>query len=269
MSKELLLVGIPRSGSTLLGALLDSLDDTLCLSEPRELFIRPEARDRGAYVDSVVAMLAETRRKVLAHEPIEDRRNADGSATTNYVRSFFGLWRRFKPPRGLVDTSRYDADVLVAIKHNVPFLAVLPELVERGLPLLGIVRHPVPTILSWVETQVPVAAGYMPSAEAFWPELNRLFPASRTPEEGWARLYEAFCARLVACNVRVMRYEEIIADVGQLERLVGRKTVRAVPIVPRGLDSYAGGVRVERLKAALRAHGRALLTFYPDLDAVA
>src|SRR5262249_15668599 len=217
---ELLIVGIPRSGSTLLAALLDSLDNTLCLSEPRELFIPPEARDRAAYVAKVRATLDEVRRKVLAREPIHDNRHADGTPTTNYMRRFLGRWPRFRPPRGQVDTSRYDAGVLVGIKHNVPSLAVLPELVAAGLPLVAIIRHPIPTILSWHETKVPVAQGYMPSAEAFWPELNRLMPASGSREEGWARIYEAFCARLVACGVQVMKYEDIIADVGALERLV-------------------------------------------------
>jgi hypothetical protein len=269
VSQELLIVGIPRSGSTLLAALLDSLDNPLCLSEPRELFIVPEARDRAAYVAKVRQFLADIRRKVVAREPIVDTRNPDGTPTTNYIRRFFGRWPRFRPPSGQVDTSRHDADVLVGIKHNVPFFAVLPELVEAGLPLVAIIRHPIPTILSWHETKIPVSQGYMPSAEAFWPELNRLMPASASPEEGWARIYEAFCARLVACGVEVMKYEDIIADVSALERRVGRKLIRAVDIKPRAAADYSGVARAGKIRQALLAHGRALRDFYPDLDAAA
>ena len=77
--------------------------------------------------------------------------------------------------------------MLIAIKHNVPFLSVLPELVSSGVPIIGIVRHPIPTILSWHETNLPVSHGFMPSAEAFWPEINNIMCKSATSEIGYMR----------------------------------------------------------------------------------
>ena len=95
--EKLLVVGIPRSGTTLFSALVDSLENSLCMSEPKELFIAEDApaESRAAYVDSVVTALAEYRARVLAGDSILDRRNPDGSPTTNYVKRA----NRSKPKR--------------------------------------------------------------------------------------------------------------------------------------------------------------------------
>ena len=145
------------------------------------------------------------RKRAMSGEPIRDRRNADGSPTTNYMKkSWFRRGRKFRPSEGLVDTSKFRAHMLVAVKHNIPFFAVLPELVATGIPILGIVRDPIATILSWHETGLPVAKGWMPSAAAFWPELNEIMPACKTEEIGWARIYDALCQRLLDADVPIL-----------------------------------------------------------------
>lgn len=264
--ERLFIVGIPRSGSTLMAALVDSLDNALCMSEPAELFIDPDAPSKTAYVEFAVSQLDDYRQRAMNGEPIRDRRNADGSPTTNYMKkSWFRRGRKFRPSEGLVDTSKFRPHMLVAVKHNIPFFAVLPELVATGIPVLGIVRDPIATILSWHETGLPVAKGWMPSAAAFWPELNEIMPACETEEIGWARIYDALCQRLLDADVPILTYETVTADIGALEAFAGRASVHEVAIAKRDSKTYVGSDRAESIRQALRDHAPHALRLYPDV----
>lgn len=263
--KELLIVGVPRSGSTLLGALVDSLENAVCLSEPDELFISPDETDKEGYLNSIITALDSYREKVRAHEIIVDKRNPDGTPTTNYIQNTATQERFLKPERGNIDTSKYSAEnMLVAIKHNVPFLAVLPDLSAMQIPVVGVVRHPVPTILSWQETNLPVGQGWMPSAQAFWPALNRIMENSATRVEGWVRIYDAFCQRLVEAAIPIVMYETVIQDASVLERYVGRRSVRKVAVTHKDWREYEGFHTQLEIRSALAAHGRFATKLYPD-----
>jgi hypothetical protein len=49
------------------------------------------------------------------------------------------------------------------VKHNEPLTAVLPELCElEGVQVAAIIRHPIPTILSWQSRDIPLSKGNLP-----------------------------------------------------------------------------------------------------------
>lgn len=265
--KELLIVGIPRSGSTLTAALVDSLENSLCLSEPEKLFSTSSFNSKNDYVDSVIDLLTKVRQKVRDGEAILDRRNPDGTPTTNYVKNIVSGDRVFQPEKHLVRTSEYDAEtMLVAIKHNVPFLSVLSELVATGVPIVGVVRNPVPTILSWHETKLPVASGFMPSAEKFWKEINMIFDQSENSEAGWASIYDAFCVRLLSAGVPIIKYENIIDDNEYIEELLGRKAISKVDIYKKDWGQYSGAEKYEKIINAIRKFAPNALSLYPELQ---
>jgi Sulfotransferase domain len=268
--KELLVVGIPRSGSTLTAALVDSLENSLCLSEPEGLFITEGSVTKSEYVNSVIDLLSVTRGKVQNGEAILGRRNSDGTPTTNYVKNTSYGERIFEPEKGRVDTSKYNAEsMLVAIKHNVPFFSVLPELVDIGIPVIGVIRNPIPTILSWHETRLPVSRGFMPSAEAFWCDINLLFSQSKTPEIGWAKIYDAFCQRMLEADITILKYEDITSNVEHLENVVGRKSVCKVEIRKKSWKDYSGLEKCSDLVDALEKHAPNALHLYPELGEIA
>jgi hypothetical protein len=267
--KELLIVGVPRSGSTLAAALVDSLENSLCLSEPDDLLITESVANRSEYVNSVIDLLLKSRDKVKNGEAILDRRNSDGTPTTNYVKDTSCGGRVFQPEKEWVDTSQYNAkSMLVAIKHNVPFLSVLPELVDIGIPILGVIRNPIPTILSWHETRLPVARGFMPSAEKFWSDVNLLFNQSKTPEIGWARIYDAFCQRMLEADITVVKYEDITNNVECLENIVGRKSVSNIEVRKKNWSEYTGSEKYSALLDALQKYAPNALQLYPELSKV-
>lgn len=266
---ELLIVGIPRSGSTLTAALVDSLENSLCLSEPDELFITKDIVNKSEYVNSVIDFLSMSRDKVKNGDAILDCRKADGTPTTNYVKDTSCGGRIFQPDKGWVDTSNYNAEnMLVAIKHNVPFISVLPELVDIGVPIIGVIRNPVSTIMSWHETSLPVARGFMPSAERFWNDVNLLFNQSKTPEMGWARIYDAFCQRIMEAGITILKYEDITSSVESLENIIGRKSVFSVDIRKKSWNEYSCSKKYSDILAALQKHAPNALQLYPELNEI-
>lgn len=57
--RNLIVTGIPRSGTTFTAAFVDGLDDAVCLSEPDWQDARPrEMNDRGEYSASATAACA-------------------------------------------------------------------------------------------------------------------------------------------------------------------------------------------------------------------
>ena len=267
--KELLIIGIPRSGSTLLSALVDSLEDSMCISEPQKLFIRRDypTEDRDLYIQSIFDSLKEYREDILNGKMIKDRRNSDGTPTTNYqVRSMFLKWTlsRFKPPQGFIDTSKYSSNALIAIKHNVPFFAVLPQLIESEVSIIGIVRNPISTILSWQDTKITVSRGFLPSAQSFWPEINQIMNASKNEFVGLSRIHNAFCERLIKCGIRIIRYEDLVQNPKEIEKIMNRKFIRDIPVRNSNKNTFYDWKNESKIREYLREYAPYSCKLYPD-----
>jgi hypothetical protein len=266
-ARELLVVGIPRSGTTLLSALIDSLEDAVCLSEAKELFIGADATPQ-AYVDRVTASVREYRSRLIGGggDPIWDRRNPDGSAITNYFRTTAEGRRVQDWPMAPVPAGPYSENLLLAVKHNMNFLSVLPQLAAGSIPVLSIVRHPIPTILSWRSTNLPIGRGEMAQAERFWPEVNAIMSKARNVYEGWALIFEALCRRILDSGVSVVKYEDIVAGVVRCEDLLGRRAKKTILMQNQNDSPFYDRSLIEQIAHALKACGEAMRVLYPEID---
>ena len=91
-----------------------------------------------------------------------DVRESDGGVPTNY---FNDRGKRRKLDRVPVGKPSAGTRLLLAVKHNEPLTAVLPELCElEGVQVAAIVRHPIPTILSWQSRDIPFSKGNLSRA---------------------------------------------------------------------------------------------------------
>ena len=177
MPIDILITGIPRGGTTLAGALLDSLPDTVCLSEPAPhwhvdtggtLNCGPDP-DGSIFSRWLIGEFSSIRAQISRREVVPDRRQPDGQSPTNYHPNQAGpAIVTGALPGGLPE------NFTLGIKHNGPYLTCLPELVSlRHFRILAIVRHPVATILSWQRLNLPVSRGHMHDAARCWPEMQQ------------------------------------------------------------------------------------------------
>jgi hypothetical protein len=200
---NVLVTGLPRSGTTLACELLNLVPDVVALDEPMNRLMltedalrpapgRPRGRRRGwapwsggrggdtaaagpdadVVADNIGHFLARTRAS------IRDRgmaltRHVEGRVLGSKVADEYGegglRGKLFARGEIHVDKPLSPGFVLV-VKHNSGFAAVLPRLVGR-FPVTAIVRNPLSIISSWQTVPFPVQQGHASLAELLDPDL--------------------------------------------------------------------------------------------------
>ena len=207
-NNNIIITGIPRSGTTLAAAIIDSQENSICLNEPDWHHASP-ALDASEFARAVIDDFSALRGRLLAGEAVPDRRNKDGNAITNYYdnegKQIFKIQQR--------QCSNLSANFTLAIKHNGPYLAVLPELIKlQACEIFAVIRHPLPIIRSWRRLNLPISRGEMPNATAYWPELRELVKEQIPLLQKQAKILELIFCHLLNYQkqLKLIRYEEMI-----------------------------------------------------------
>jgi hypothetical protein len=266
--RNLILTGLPRSGTTLVCALIDSLRDAVCLSEPDWQDAWPrEMNDRPAYAERIRQDFARVREVLLGGGEVSDRRAANGSAVTNYFPLASDGSRQPAYALQPFRRSGLSADFLLGMKQNAHYSCILDELARHeDFTIVAIVRHPLATIGSWRSAaRLPIGHGRLPAAERFWPEIAH--QAASTPDILLRQvgIYRLFCERYRALGSRIhlLRYEDIVDKPELLSAICGRDYVRTVEVNPTALP--AGNEEMDAIARCVREHCAVASELYPDL----
>lgn len=219
MARNLIVSGLPRSGTTLLAALIDSSPDAICVSEPDwPIAAAEQAATPNDFTEALIAGYREVRAQIALGVPIDDLRNESGSAVSNYlVRNADGS-RTIVVRAGQHVRATPAGDYVLAVKHNALFLSVLPQLSSsRAFEMLTLIRHPREVFASWLDVPFPVASARLPVGEKFWPELREVGAVEAPLPRRMAMLYELLLRRIVSGGVdKLIRYEDIVERTGDL-----------------------------------------------------
>lgn len=258
---DVILTGIPRSGTTLAAALIDGLPDAVCLGEPawHTAKVAPTAEDFAKWL---VGDFVQLRKKLLSREPVEDRRAAEGKALTNYYapgKTAFTLAPFTRP--GL------SPDFTLAVKHNGPYLAVLGPLTAlQHFTIVAIVRHPVEVIHSWRTLNLPVSRGEMPGAAPYWPRLAKLIATKMDLLEKQVKMYDLMCQRIFELKdrIHILSYENLIASPQLLAGAIGIDAAPPASLIEKSSRTIPAAER-KTIEAALAKHGEHYKVFYPGI----
>ena len=216
---NVVLTGVPRSGTTLVCHLLNKVPDTLALHEPLDPETVARAGEREAMCDAIERFFAETRESVRTRGTARSQQ-LGGRVPDNPADDVFG-------PEGLrasrmasgeirVDPTLSERFVLV-VKHNAMFTALMDTLRER-FPCYAVVRNPLAALASWNTVAMPVQDGHAPAAERIDQELARALGrlGDRTARQlhllSW--FHERY--RTLLPVDRVLRYEDVLASRGRV-----------------------------------------------------
>lgn len=135
---EVIITGIPRSGTSYLCRLLHTVQDCVVLNEPTQIFA-PLIED--PYPWRIALFYQELRRTILEGQPIENKLHqgqlVEDTATVDDRASYYPKVSR--------------PDFLLGTKNTLAYLARLPQL-KRIMPqatIIACIRHPLDTIASW------------------------------------------------------------------------------------------------------------------------
>jgi hypothetical protein len=258
-----LLTGLPRSGTTLVCALLNECPDTVALAEPFAL----ESRLPCQAVSEIARFLAMARQQALSTNTAISS-HVGGRIPDNWAcppESSSGL-RRSEAQRGPIDLRKpLSVNFHLIVKEPGRFSA-LSDLLAQRYPLVAMVRHPLAVLASWQTIDIPVHRGRMPVAEVFNPDLKARLDAE--PDclirqvillEWLLGIYSSFPPE------RILRYEDLIADpVRHLSRFTphARDPNRKLEAVDP--SSRYGGVELRPLARRLLTIRTVAEKFYPN-----
>lgn len=221
--KNIMLVGLPRSGTTLTCHLINKIPDFVALHEP----LKPIdfMHDSPAEMCERIMLFCEEQRKSLLENGTAASRTIGGKVPDNHIRGVNDeTGKRANKIDGQVlevDKNLSDEFKLV-VKHNAFFAAILDKL-AGSFKCFAVVRNPVSVLLSWNSVDMAVSQGYAPAAERFDKKLEQQLRGVDDKFERQIYLltwyYNQIYQNLSSSNV--VFYEDIISSSGRaLSKLI-------------------------------------------------
>ncbi len=264
--RDVIITGVPRGGTTLASAIVDGLPDTVCLNEPGWHNAKV-ARTSDDFARWVANDFDTLRARLLKGHPIPDRRAADNTAVTNYYTVDAG--RNMANTFEIVPFVRtgLSQNFTLAIKHNGPYLAVLPQFVAmKRFKIVAIVRNPLEVIASWRRLSLPISRGQMPNATPFWPEMANIVAQEHDLLVRQVKMYDEMCRRVHSLkdHIHILPYETLVSKPQLLAEYIGKDAPPSDTLVEK-LEREIPDSEKEQILSALTAHGTHYRTFFPDI----
>ncbi len=214
--QDVILTGIPRAGLTVLGALIDSLPDIVCLNEPKWQQRKAQQMKKPMPLCKwLVGDFAWRRSQLLREKPVRDLRSADGKPVLDSLKDS-------RIPNNPEDKDHAVAfvrhglskDFTLAMKHHALYTALLPQLVEFGhFRIIAVIRHPYDVIQSWrsLDKSRAISKGKLPQAAKYWSEIGRISEEEGNELDRMIQIYDAFCERYhqLREDIEIVRFEDL------------------------------------------------------------
>lgn len=213
--KDIVITGLPRSGTTLTCHLLGGLPNVIALHEP----MKPPQK-RAKALAEVQQFFTSTRSSIL-----ENKRAPSVAINGEVPDNMFAEERNKNGLRSSIQgcglgeikiDKVLDNNFTLCVKHNGLFACILNDLLLH-FSCYGIIRNPLAVLASWNSVQLPISNGHMPVAERLDEELRDALISLGDKYDrqiyilNW--FFERFSSHLPDENI--IRYEDVIMSGGQ------------------------------------------------------
>ena len=261
---NIVLTGLPRSGTTLACRLLNTLPDTVALHEPIAPGRFADAEDDQAVLEGMERFFRRMRR-MIRREKVAVSKNVGGKIIDNAYeqsRSGSGL-RSHSGGKGtekgkVVVDKELKRDFLLIVKQPGLFSSLLPVLAQR-FSCYAIVRNPLSVLASWNSVDHKVREGHSTAAELYDETLRGELASTEDRVSRQLLLlswwYERFYTTLD--DDHIIRYEDIVSSGGGALSVItaAAKTLRE-PLSSQNLNAlYDHGEMRELGGRLLRCEG--------------
>lgn len=270
-AKNILITGIPRSGTTLFTATLHELPNCVALGEPEELKrLHKGATSPEDYARKVENYLAATRATILAGKPIALNFDKDaGRVSSNYFKRTvtqdgYHAEKTYEQREAIIPMA--NASFTLAVKNNAQFTSCLEQLLAlREVVVVAMVREPLACLFSWRSLNMPISSGRLPAGERFARELRKLNKVEDVLL-AQVKILDWFFAAFYRAQerVRVVRYEDFIARPELLREIVNVPADYAFAAYQSMNRRKEYDLREEeRMREYLQRHTEFVSHFYP------
>ncbi len=258
---NIILTGMPRSGSMLAGALIDSLPGAVCLNTPAWQMDQA-LEQRGGHIRLSKWLVGDffwQRARLHYGQPIPDTRAPDGSALLD----------------GTLDT-QHPTQLLrlmpdgftLAMRHDGLYSCLLPALADFSLfTIIAVIRNPRDVIASWQRMEgQPIARAKLPPAAHYWPDAAAASASGEDTLTHMVQLYETILERYhaLSAHIHIVKYEDMIQDPALISRLLGQTVTPPAAIHIRTPSQPLATPATEALRAKIHTLGTVIKLYYPE-----
>jgi hypothetical protein len=269
--RNVLITGMPRSGTTLVCSLLNKLPETVALHEPMNVWEFAECRDAGAVGDLIENFCAETRKSLREHGFAISKHvggKIPDNVADNQVNRAGTRLRRTEHGRVVVDKP-LSQDFTLAVKHPGAFSALLETLSKR-FECYAIIRNPLATLASWNSlARFPLKDGHSPIGEKLDVDLARDLAAQSDPTERQIHILEWFYDRFrrFLPERALIKYEDLIVSRGrELAKFFPAAAELEEDLTSKNLNKYYDRALMADLGERLLRREGPIWNFYSKRD---
>jgi len=203
--QNLVITGLPRSGTSFLCARINDFRNTVVINEPAEIF----AEAKGGNIEGLAKVFAQFRRDITQGKPVYNKIK-DGKFIED---------TRLEDNRRLHQHIVENEQFMLGIKNTLVFLAMLPEIVQsKAFPkVIATIRHPYDCIGSWHNVEFPHLKQAKPgflfdyAGAAFTEGLSEVLDEEELIARS-AKLWALLAQTLLNMKgkVHVTRYEDLV-----------------------------------------------------------
>jgi len=222
--KNVIIAGVPRSGTTLTCHLLNKARNTVALNEPFRASTLSELGDNGAICLKIAKFFKKSRKSILT-DGTAISKSLDGEIPDNIIgstRGDNGFREKISNTKGVIHIDKpLPDDFLLCIKQVAIFAAILDGLVQH-FPCYAVMRNPFGVLMSWNSITLPYRKGRVEQAEVLNKELARALDCIDDQYDRQLYLLSWFYERTnqFIPRERVLHYEETIGSGGKSLRVI-------------------------------------------------
>lgn len=263
-----ILTGLPRSGTSMLCALLNQLPNAVAMTEPMSPGV---GLSREALIQSVHEFLEASRERALEKGGFltKTRRGVPVDNTTGGYPCSLRLRQDDTTLADVAVGKALSKDFHLFIKHPTLFTMLAEEL-SKSYSLFALIRNPLAVLASWQTVAFPIHDGRLSMVERYDPSISARI--ARWPDridrqvEILSWMFDVYA--LLNAD-QVLRYEDVTADP---QRQLARMHDQIVPITHlitvEPIEHRYSSVDLKPLAEGLRRIAPQVRHFYPDFDEV-
>lgn len=258
--RDVILTGVPRSGTTLACRLLSDYPDVIALNEPlaRELF-----PDKATALSHIDASFRNFRRSLLRQGVAIARVGEEGRPVDNAYSEASGQRERVISRQEIRFDKHLAQDFTLIMKHCAEFTLLLPELLER-YPVYAIIRNPLASLNSWASVDIPASRGRIAKAGKLAPPLHARLESLPTLLEKQLHILDWYFSQFALLPAeRIIRYETVMETHGRaLDPIAGRELPQRAALASRNTSALYDRDLALRLGESLLGSQGAYWNFY-------
>lgn len=218
MHNNIIVTGLPRSGTTLTCHLLNKVPNTVALHEPMDVMKLAKYKNHSLACDRIEAFFEQMRRSILKRKKAVSKQ-VNGKVPDNPIASQYsvsGLRATVVSHTEIIINNTLETNFTLIIKHPSAFTALLEALVVR-FPVYAVIRNPLSVLTSWNSVALPVQTGHVPAAENLDIQLKKVLAEIDDRIERQLYLLSWFFSRYekLLSHDSVIRYENIVSSGGK------------------------------------------------------